>query len=207
MALSGGLILLFLLGHALGNLLIFINPNTLNTYAHWLQHSPFLWVFRLTMLALFSLHIFLALRVYFQNRSARPIAYAIDKDIQLSLPAKMMFYTGLTTFIFILFHLAHLTIGWVPTTSFELLKTTQMVDVYSNLVRGFNNPYINFFYLFSMLAIGLHLHHALKSLFQTLGFHNQGFHQLLNYMSPILIGILMLAFISIPISVTTGFLN
>lgn len=206
MALSGLVFILFLLGHVLGNLLIFSGQSSLNTYAHWLQQSSFLWVFRIAMLSLIIIHIILALINFINNRSARPVGYAVSQDIQLSKSAKSMVISGFVILIFIIFHLAHLTLGWVNTTSLLILDNNQMVDVYNNVVRGFKQPMISAFYLFSMLLIGLHLQHAFKSLFQTLGFHHENFHLFLKYFTPILIIALVLAFSAIPIAVLLGYL-
>ncbi len=207
MALSGAMIILFLMGHVLGNLLIFSSQNSLNTYAYWLQNSPMLWVFRLTMLLLLMLHSLLAIRLFFQNKSARPVQYAVDSDLQLTLSAKTMIVSGLVIFVFIVFHIIHLTLGWLPSTSFEVPVGEKMIDVYSNVIRGFQQPGITLFYIFSLLVIGLHLHHAFKSLFQTLGFHHQNFHQALDLLAPVVIILLTLAFISIPVAVWFGFLS
>ena len=206
MALSGAMILLFIIGHALGNLLIFSGPNSLNTYAYWLQNSPMLWVFRLTMLAFLILHSLLAIRLYFQNRSARPVQYAVESDIQLTFSSKTMIFSGLIIFAFIAFHIAHLTLGWVSTTSLDIEVDNKMIDVYANVVRGFQQPSISIFYVVSVLIIGLHLHHSIKSLFQTLGFHHQNFHQFIDYLAPALIAVLTLAFMSIPLAALFGFL-
>ncbi len=207
MALSGAMIILFLVGHALGNLLIFSSQNSLNTYAYWLQNSPMLWVFRVTMLLLLVLHSVLAVRIYFQNKSARPIQYEVNTDIQLTLSAKTMIFSGLIILVFIIFHIIHLTLGWMPTTSFEVAQGEKMIDVYANVVRGFQQPAITFLYVISILVIGLHLHHSIKSLFQTLGFHHLNFHQVIDLLAPALIIVLSLAFISIPLAVWFGFLS
>jgi len=207
MALSGAMILLFLLGHALGNLLIFSGQNSLNTYAHWLQNSPLLWPFRMGMLLLFTLHIFMALRLYLQNRFARPLTYSVNNDIQLSFSSRTMIVSGLIIFLFLIFHIAQLTLGWVSSTSLEIDSTLQMVDVYSNVVVGFQQPAIAIFYIISLLVIGLHLHHSIKSLFQTLGFHHHNFHQFIDFLAPVLILVLTLAFMSIPLAVLSGHLT
>lgn len=207
MALSGAMILLFLLGHALGNLLIFSGQESLNAYAYWLQNSPLLWIFRLSMLLLLLLHVILAIRMFHQNKSARPTQYAADKNIQLTLSAKTMMVSGLLIFIFIFFHIAHLTFGWVSTTSLEIVESGKMIDVYSNVVSGFHQPLLTTFYVFSLLVIGLHLHHSIKSLFQTLGFHHENFHQMIDYIAPMLIILLTVAFISIPLAAYFGFLT
>ena len=206
MALSGAMILLFIIGHALGNLLIFSGQNSLNTYAYWLQNSPMLWVFRITMLMFLLLHSVLAIRLFLQNRSARPVQYAIDQDIQLTFSAKTMILSGVIIFAFIVFHIAHLTLGWVSTTSLEIEAGHNMIDVYSNVVRGFQQPAITTFYVLAVLVIGLHLHHSIKSLFQTLGFHHLNFHQLSDYLAPAMIVVLTLAFMSIPLAALFGFL-
>ncbi len=200
------MILLFLMGHALGNLLVFSGQESLNTYAYWLQNNPLLWFFRVTMLSLLLLHVALALRLYYQNKKARPVAYADHKDIQLTLSAKTMIFSGAIIFAFILFHIAHLTLGWVSTTSLEVEAGQKMIDVYSNVVDGFKQPAITILYVISLLVIGLHLHHSIKSLFQTLGFHHQNFHQMIDYLAPAVIIILTVAFISIPLAALFGFL-
>lgn len=207
MALSGAMIILFLFGHALGNLLIFSGQNSLNTYAYWLQNSPMLWVFRITMLLLLLLHVFLAIRIYLQNRSARPVQYAINEDIQLTFSAKTMIFSGVFIFAFIVFHIAHLTLGWVSSTTLDIEVDHKMIDVYSNVVRGFQQPAITAFYVLSLSVIGLHLHHSIKSLFQTLGFHHENFHQFIDYLAPSMIIILTAAFISIPLAVLFGYLS
>ncbi len=206
MALSGAMILLFLVGHALGNLLIFRGQESLNSYAYWLQNSPLLWGFRATMLLLLMLHVMLAVRLYLQNKKARPVAYAVNKDMQLTFSAKTMIFSGAIIFAFIIFHIAHLTLGWISTTSLEVEAGQQMIDVYSNVVAGFKLPEIALFYVISLLVIGLHLHHSIKSLFQTLGFHHENFHQMIDYLAPAVIVILTLVFISIPLAVLFGYL-
>ena len=207
MALSGALIILFLLGHVLGNLLIFNGQQSLNTYAHWLQNNPFLWIFRLSMIVLLVLHIFIALRLAHQNKLARPIDYEVKKSIQLGLSEKTMILSGALIFAFIIFHIAHLSLGLIPPSSLEALDSRQMLDVYTNVVSSFQQPIITIIYILSILVIGLHLYHSLKSLFQTLGFHHENFHLVLNALSPILIIALIVAFISIPIAVLSGMIS
>lgn len=206
-SLSGALIIIFLIGHALGNLLIFNSQSSLNTYAHWLQNHPFLWVFRLSMITLFSLHIFLVLRLTYLTKFARPIGYHVNKDIQLGVSKKTMLFSGLVIFFFLVFHLAHLTFGWLPTSSLVIVDSLKMIDVYHNIVRGFQEPWIALIYIVSIILIGLHLHHALKNIFQTLGFHHENLHAVIGIISPILILAMVIAFISIPISILFGFLS
>ena len=206
MALSGAMILLFLVGHALGNLLVFSGQESLNTYAYWLQNNPLLWVFRGSMLLLLILHVVLALRMYLQNRKARPVTYALNKDLQLTYSAKTMIFSGVIIFAFIMFHIAHLTLGWVSPTSLDIDASSRMIDVYSNVVVGFKQPAIAIFYVMSLLIIGLHLHHSIKSLFQTLGFHHENFHQVIDYLAPAMIIILTVGFISIPLAALFGYL-
>jgi succinate dehydrogenase / fumarate reductase cytochrome b subunit len=105
-----------------------------------------------------------------------------------------------------MFHIAHLTLGWVSTTSLDIDASSRMIDVYSNVVVGFKQPAIAIFYVMSLLIIGLHLHHSIKSLFQTLGFHHENFHQVIDYLAPAMIIILTVGFISIPLAALFGYL-
>lgn len=207
MALTGLLMILFLLGHVSGNLLIFSGQESINRYAHWLQNNPLLWFFRLGMLFLLSLHLYLAIRTHIQNRRARTTGYALHKDIQLGFSAKTMIVSGILILGFIVFHIMHLTLGWViETEQFGQLDKNGLHDVYHNLVMGFQHIWVSFIYLLALLLIALHLHHAFKSLFQTLGFHHQNFHYLLAFAGPVLNGFIILAFMLIPIAVMFNFI-
>jgi succinate dehydrogenase / fumarate reductase cytochrome b subunit len=114
MAITGLLLTGFVLAHMTGNLLLYAGPDALNAYAAALKsHPALLWTARLGLLAVFLLHLFLALRLAAQNRKARPVPYQFERTIQASWASRHMLLTGLVLLAFIVYHLAHFTLGVV----------------------------------------------------------------------------------------------
>lgn len=132
MAVTGLLLLLFVLIHMSGNLLIYLGPDALNSYAHTLKARPaLLWTARLALLIVFLLHLFLALRLQWENRTARPTRYYYEDTLRASWASRNMLLTGMVLLTFILYHLAHFTLGWVKKADVQVVGT-QLVDVDKN---------------------------------------------------------------------------
>src|SRR5215213_7049822 len=121
MAITGLLLTGFVLGHMAGNLLIYAGPDALNSYAHGLKARPLLlWGARLGLLAVFVLHLVLAFRLTLQNSKARPVRYVHpDATLQASWASRHMMLTGLVLLAFIVFHLAHFTLGVVKPAAIQ----------------------------------------------------------------------------------------
>jgi len=189
LALSG-----FVIVHMLGNLQIFLGPDAINEYAKKLKElGPLLWVARLVLLALFLLHISVAIRLKIRSNEARPIAYAHPQTVQASFASRSMIWSGLLVLVFVVFHIAHYTLGAiqpvpvpsdqsttpklnvkgeVETTEKNLLELKDSKgrhDVYRMMIYGFTNPLIAILYIFAQIVLMLHLSHGVASIFQTLG--------------------------------------
>src|SRR5665213_1873864 len=77
MAVTGIVMILFLISHMISNVLIFRNPDHLDSYAAWLRSlGPALWVARAGLLACVLIHIAAAYQLTLRARRARPIAYS-----------------------------------------------------------------------------------------------------------------------------------
>lgn len=207
MALSGSVLVLFMLGHMLGNLTVYQGQNSINAYAHWLQGHPLLWAIRATMLAIFLFHILIGVRLARENLAARPLRYRLRKPLQSGFAERHMLLSGLVVLAFLLYHLAHLTLGWADPAHFGLLDAQGRPDVYARVVLGFLNPWISLIYLAALALLGLHLHHAIQSIFQTLGLMHDNFAVLIRYGSIGLSAIIVLGLASIPVSVLLGFIT
>jgi succinate dehydrogenase cytochrome b subunit len=169
-ALSGLGLTGFVVFHMLGNLQVFQGPEALNTYAAFLREMPMLlWTARLGLLAIVGLHIGLAYRLAIHNRRARPVAYAVHEYRQASLASRTMALTGSLLILFIVFHLLHLTAGWVDPSFPDRLDILGHRDVFGKVVHAFQNPLFVVIYLAGQVVLGLHLSHALSSSLQTLG--------------------------------------
>jgi succinate dehydrogenase / fumarate reductase cytochrome b subunit len=121
MAITGLLLIGFVLAHMAGNLLILLEivqpglgRDALNGYAQKLKGmGSLLWIARGGLLLLFVVHLYLALKLRWENSAARPKAYAYQNTLQASWASRHMLLTGLVLFAFILYHLAHFTFGLV----------------------------------------------------------------------------------------------
>ncbi len=112
-AITGLGLTLFVFFHMVGNLQVFFGPAVLNHYAHLLQSTPeLLWVVRGGLLVFFVAHLGLSIRLRLQNRSARPVAYVHPpKQIKSTFSSQSMIWSGLAILFFLIYHLAHFTVG------------------------------------------------------------------------------------------------
>jgi succinate dehydrogenase / fumarate reductase cytochrome b subunit len=170
----------------IGNVKMFDGPDAINSYAYFLKHSlgGLLWVARGGLLALFVLHLALALRLKARSRAARPVPYQYPGSVQATVSSRTMIWTGVVVGLFVAYHLAHFTFGWVHGAEAEPGKVVNYLDlrdaegrhdVYRMVIAGFTNPYIVAIYVVAQLALFVHLLHGIQSSFQTLGLKNRRF--------------------------------
>ncbi len=193
MAATGLVLVGFVTGHLVGNLQIFAHPDKINGYAHFLQSlGPALWLVRLGLLACVAIHVWAAVALALENREARgPEAYGTSKWLNAAFASRYMKHTGVVVLAFILYHLAHFTIGAAQADTFKsalpehtmnaefhllgfpiVAKGQSVHDVYSMVYLGFANPAVSLFYIIAVALLTLHLLHGVDSLFQTFGLRN-----------------------------------
>ncbi len=207
-ATTGLMMVLFLLGHVLGNLLVYEGrgdtPATtkLNEYGELLRMEPaFLWTVRLVLLVTVVLHIVTTISLTRRNREARGTGYAVTRHKRASLASRTMIWGGMLLAVFIVYHILHFTAGAVHRGFFV------HGDVYSNVVRSFQNPFIAGAYLLAMVFVFLHLQHGIASLAETLGVSHPRYVALLRKGGPALAFLIVLGFSSIPIGVLIGLIQ
>ncbi len=172
MAATGLLLFGFVVGHLLGNLKLYQDPEKINGYAEWLREigtpalppSGFLWIARLVLLAAVALHIHAAWRLTLINRRARPVAYKKRAVVQADYATRTLRWGGVIIALFVAYHLAHLTWGWAWAH-----PEFRAGDVHHNVVAGFRVWWVSGFYALAQVALGFHLYHGLWSMFQSLG--------------------------------------
>ena len=227
MALTGLVLVLFVLGHMLGNLQVFLGPDAINAYAYKLHHvlpGGLLWATRLFLLACVGIHIWAAITLTLDSRKARPETYAIKKPIQATYASRTMRMSGVILLAFIFFHIAHYTARVIPGKEYNeqiadvvLMKNGKPViengqpvmtfDVYNMMVAGFQVWWVSAFYILATGLLCLHLAHGFSSMFQTLGIRNKNWRQLLDQ-SALAYGIIVfLGFAVIPAAVLSGALK
>ncbi len=211
MAATGAVLVLFVIGHMLGNLKIFSGPEEINAYSRFLRevgwpefgYSELLWGVRIVLLLCVVLHITAATQLTIMNRQARPVGYGEKKNVETTWGAVTMRWGGVLLAVFIAFHLFHFTGGMV---GFQLGQFEHLM-VYQNVVAGFSNTPIAVFYIIAMCALCLHLDHGIWSALQTMGWVTQSNTKSLRLVSRIVALIIFVGFISVPISVMAGWVR
>jgi succinate dehydrogenase / fumarate reductase cytochrome b subunit len=203
MAVTGIILIGFVLGHMVGNLQVFQGPEKLNAYAAFLQGlGGALWIVRLGLLAAVGAHIWAAVTLVMQNSAARPEKYHVKHDVVTSYAAKTMRYGGVLVLLFLVYHLMHLT-GHVVGPHDGIADG----DVYSRVILGFQDPVITGFYVVANLALGMHLFHGVWSLMQSLGLSHVKYNKLRGLAAAGIAGIVTLGNVIMPVAVLAGMIK
>ncbi len=209
-AITGIMLVGFLLGHMAGNLLVFQGREDLNDYAEFLHHFVHgwgIWGARLGILTAFVLHILATVSLTCQNRAARDTQYACDATVQASLSSRIMIWSGLTVIAFVIFHIFHFTIRLdADLAAMKDPGNPDRHDVYGMVIAGFKNPLIVLFYMVAITFLCSHLSHGIASIFQTLGLRSERTKVPVKMLGLAVSVLLWLGFLSIPFFVVTGVL-
>jgi|SRR6266404_1755279 len=211
MAVSGCLLFLFVIAHLLGNLQIFLGPEVINRYGHFLQSNPeLIWPARLGLLAMVGLHIWAAVKLTMENRAARPVPYAHYEVVAASYASRTMFMSGLIIFVFIVYHLLHFTVQVEQINftgqSFVAFEDPQRRhDIFRMMVLGFSNVWVSGFYVLGMALLCLHLSHGASSMFQSIGWKNKGYGRFLDNFARLAALLIFLGYTSIPVAILLGY--
>jgi len=208
-AVSGVILILFVIGHLLGNLQIFLGPDWINGYAEHLRAlGPLLWIIRAFLLFTVLVHIYYTIRLAIENRRARPLRYRRKEIVKATLASRTMVMSGLILLAFIVFHLLHFTVRTTDPRFATLPKDPLgNYDVYSMMVLGFTSPLVSGFYILAMFLLALHLSHGSSSFFQSLGLNNQRLTSRLALAGRIFAWILFVGYSSIPAAVLLGWIR
>ena len=211
MAVTGAILVLFVIAHMVGNLKIFSGQEEINAYSRFLRevgwpefgYGQLLWIVRSVLFVSVILHITAAVQLTRINWQARPVGYDDRKNVETSWGALTMRWGGVLLAVFIVFHLFHFTGGMV---GFEPGQFEHL-SVYQNVVAGFQNIPIAIFYIIAMGALCLHLDHGIWSMLQTLGWVTKGNTNSLRITSRVVALVIFAGFISVPISVLAGWVR
>lgn len=208
MAVTGLMIIGFVVMHLLGNLQIFLGSEAFNDYAAFLKSIPGpLWAARFILIIAFFLHFGTAFLLRARNKSARGGSYKDMKTVQADPASLYMLESGIVILIFVAIHLLHFTLGKLQPDYSHYIDFKGNHDVYRMVIAGFSKGPFSYIYIFAMLAVGLHLKHAFWSMLQTIGVYSPSLTPLLKKVATGLAALVTLGYISIPLSVMFGILN
>ena len=209
MAVSGIVGLGYVLAHMLGNLKLYQSAEDFNQYAEFLRRlrypilpeSGTLNLLRLVLIAALVVHVVSAYQLTMMNRRARPQRYQGPRDyVVADFAARTMRWTGVVVLLFIAYHLADLTFGWVN-------PAPAGATPYEKVIASFSSIPVAAFYLVANTALGFHLYHGVWSLFQSMGWNNRRFNHLRRSLAVGFTLVVVGGNLSFPIAVQLGILS
>jgi succinate dehydrogenase cytochrome b subunit len=208
MAVTGAILVLYLVAHMVGNLKIFLGRDDFDHYAHWLRtigepalpHRVFLTITEVVLTVAVILHMWSAVSLARRARKARPVRYAARPAAhEHRYATHVMRYGGVVILLFVIWHLLDLTFGAVNPKGGD-------AEPYDKVVADFapSHWYVTVFYVVAVVMVGLHLRHGLWSAFQTLGWGRESRYRGLRLFADTVAALLVAGFVSVPVFVTIG---
>ncbi len=206
MAITGIMLLGFVLAHMVGNLKVFLGKEHINVYGEWLRtlgepalpRTVLLWATRVGLIAAFFGHIVAAYQLTRMNQKARPDHYQSKRDyVAANFASRTMRWTGIIVGLFVIFHLADLTWG-------SANPNFVRGDPYDNLFNSFDRVPVAIIYIVCMLALGFHIFHGAWSMFQSLGLNNPRWNIWRRWFAVAFAVVITVGNVSMPLLITTG---
>ncbi|WP_240809365.1 succinate dehydrogenase cytochrome b subunit [Microbispora catharanthi] len=209
MAVTGAALVLFLIGHMLGNLKIFLGADSFNHYADWLRtvgspalpNRTLLTITEIVLVVCVVLHMWAAVSLARRAAKARPVKYAAKRKSQANgYATHTMRYGGVIIVLFVIWHLLDMTFGTVNPKGGDATP-------YDRMIAGFQPDrwWVALFYLVAMAMVGLHLRHGLWSAFQSLGLTRRPrVRSTLQTTAVAVSAVLVLGFVSAPVCILIG---
>jgi succinate dehydrogenase / fumarate reductase cytochrome b subunit len=205
MAVTGIVLLGFVLAHMIGNLKLYLSKDEINLYGealrdmpgHLLPRTVLLWTIRTVLIFAFVFHIHSAIGLTRINRKARPPAsrYQAKRDyVAADYASRTMRWTGIIILAFLIFHLMDLTWG---NANPHFLRG----DPYNNLVYSFRRPVVAAVYVIANMALALHLYHGVWSMFQSMGVTNPRYNTLRRRFAQGFAALILIGNVSFPVAV------
>ena len=211
MAVSGLVLFLFVVAHMVGNLQVFLGPEAINRYGHFLQSNiELLWPARIFLFCMIGLHIWSAVKLSAENKAARPVPYANWNPTVATYASRTMLMSGLIVLAFIIYHLLHFT---VQVQSINLTGQNfvgfedpqKRHDIFRMMVVGFSNIWVSLFYVIGVGLLCLHLSHGVSAMFQSLGWKSKAYGPCLDKGARIIAWLIFVGYISIPVAILLGY--
>jgi succinate dehydrogenase / fumarate reductase cytochrome b subunit len=208
MAVTGIILVAFVILHMLGNLQVFIGPEKMNAYSAFLKSlGELLWLARLILLVALILHVTMAYQLAQRSRQARPTGYERRDPQVATVASRTMRWGGVLILVFVIVHILHFTTGtlfpWASRPD-ALYPAFSHTDVYGNVIAAFRSPWVVTFYVVVMLFLLLHLFHGAWSSVRTLGLAKPSPRPLQRQIATVIALVVWLGFTAIPVAVFLG---
>ncbi len=216
MAITGIGLLLYVLAHLVGNLKIFLGVDAatgeyqIDLYSealrtlggHIVPEGSILLLFRIGLASMFIIHIWAAVVLTRRNLSARGRGRYEHKRHynEANYASRTMRWTGVIVLLFLLFHLADLTLGRANPDFVH-------GHVHDNMIASMTQPIVALFYMAANIALAVHIYHGAWSLFQTIGTSNAKYNDLRRYFAVAFAAVILIGNLSIPLAIWAGWVT
>ncbi len=207
MAVTGAVMVLFLVAHMVGNLKIFLGKDSFNEYAHALRtlfepllpYRTALTILEIVLVVSVLAHMWAAISLARRAGHARPVKYVAKKSQANGYATHIMRFGGLTIALFVVWHLLDLTFGVVNPKGVDSAPADRMV-------AGFDPSrwWVTLIYIVAVVMVGLHLRHGIWSAVQTLGWANRTRYKALKGTAALVSVVLVIGFLAPPLAITFG---
>ncbi len=216
MAVTGLIMILFLLAHMYGNLKVFEGQQGFDGYAAYLReigqpllpHAGALWILRVILLASVLLHIFSAFTLWYRSRRATGgkggWRYETTKNrrgVQRTYASFTMRWGGVVIGLFVIYHLLHLSVDVIAPGGAS-------ASPYQRMVNGFQIWWVVLSYVVALIALGFHLRHGIWSAFASLGANKSvATRRFLNQLATVVMLIILVGFLVPPLAIFAGWVS
>jgi succinate dehydrogenase / fumarate reductase cytochrome b subunit len=207
-AVTGIIMVLYLIAHMIGNLKVFAGRESFNSYSEWIRTigepavpaQTTLTIIRVVLIVAVVAHFWAIVSLWRQAKRARPQAYVTKKSVAQSYASRTMRWGGVIILLFIIWHILDLTVGAVNPDGADATP-------YDRLVASFSNPFITAFYVLALILLGMHLRHGIWSATQTLGQSNRRRERTVSAFALVFATVLIGGFLIVPFSVLFGLVD
>ena len=208
MAISGIIMVLFLIAHMIGNLHVFQGAKAFNSYSEWLRtvgepalpYRTVLTIIEIVLTVSVVAHAWSAIALWRQAKRARPQSYVTKKSVAQTYASRTMRWGGVIVGLFIVYHLLDLTFGVANPAGTDSTP-------YGRLIAGFSNPIPTIVYVIALVLLGMHLRHGIWSATQTLGQSNRRRERSVNAFAIVFSTLLIAGYLVIPAAVVFGLVH
>src|SRR3954467_4000946 len=208
MAVSGIIMVLFLIAHMVGNLHVFQGAASFNDYSGWLRTfgepalppRTLLTIIEIVLVVLVIAHMWAAISLWRQAKRARPEAYVTKKSVVQTYAARTMRWGGVIIALFVIYHLLDLTFGAANPAGVDATP-------YDRLVASFQNPVATTVYVVALILLGMHLRHGIWSAMQTLGQSNRRRERTISAFAIVFSILLIAGYLVVPAAVVFGLVD
>jgi succinate dehydrogenase / fumarate reductase cytochrome b subunit len=205
MAVTGAVLVLYLVAHMVGNLKFFFGAESLDRYAAWLREvgepalpaQGLLWLVRVVLLVSVVAHVGSAAVLAGRARRARPVGYAHRRPVRTGYASRTMRWGGVIVLLFVIYHILDLTTGTLNPNGVH-------GEVYANVVADFSRWYVTLAYTVAVLAVGFHLRHGVWSALQTLGRSSGPAQRRYKAVALVVAVVVTAGFLAVPFAVVLG---